>query len=80
MTMSELKKWGSEMHGKKIKAVFWPRSAGTRQDEIRASEDCEIILCESFHGDHDEVWIVVCENGIEVERHNPRHVESIIWE
>lgn len=39
------------------------------------------MVCEqSFHGDHDEVWIVVrSSNGVELSRWNVRAVAEIVW-
>lgn len=33
----------------------------------------------SYHGDHDEWWIVRRINGVEVARYNCRHIQTIDW-
>ncbi len=72
----------NEQNGRKIKMVTWPDSGDELGRCISTNEKCSIELCSTYHGDRDEVWVVVIskETGNEVERHNVKYIESIIWE
>jgi len=68
------------MHGKKISTIYWPDTE-SEQGRMLSSKDDDLILDATYHGDHDEFWIVQKRKitGREVARYNPRYVESIIW-
>lgn len=68
-----------EMHGKKIAAVYWPESGTETGRCLKACNRLDLYLSATFHGDHDEIWIVQVDDGIETARHNPRYVESVTW-
>lgn len=59
-----------QMHGKKIRKVFLP-------DQTELNGD--MWLSATYHGDRDEFWIVSETDGVEIQRTNARHVETIIW-
>jgi hypothetical protein len=67
----------TSMNGKKIAAVYWPDTDLEQSRRLVAGLDCDVL---TYHGDQEEFWIVQTTNGIEVARHNPRYVESIVWE
>lgn len=67
------------MHGKKIEAVWWPDNATETGRNLSSKEGIELELSVTYHGDHDEIWIIEKSHGAEIARHNPRFVESIIW-
>jgi len=70
-----------EMHGKEIAAVFWPDTETEKGRTLKAGDGCDnLYLNATYHGDRDEFWIVQMKDGEEVARHNPRFVESIVWE
>ena len=70
----------TEMDGKKIAAVFWPDTETEKGRSLMNGHGCDDIhLSAAYHGDHDEFWIVQMKGGIEITRHNPRYVETIVW-
>ena len=71
----------TELNGRPIATVWWPRdnSGPARHMNADPKQGHEIILSATYHGDHDEFWIVEKVNGVETQRHNPRYVETIIW-
>ena len=65
-----------KMHGKNISQVFWNEG----KESLDAERDgLSLFLSATFHGDHDEFWIVEMRDGVEIARHNPRYVDQIIW-
>lgn len=69
----------TEMHNKKIAAVYWPDTESESGRCLKAGYGLDLYLSITFHGDHDEIWIVRVEDGVETARHNPRYAESIEW-
>lgn len=69
-------------HGKRIKEFWWPEDEMETGRCMKSCPSMQIELANEFHGDHDEDWIVVKNptTGREISRHNPRYMESIIWE
>lgn len=72
------------MHKKEIKQVWWPDNEAEQGRHISSNDEgLHIEISATYHGDHDEFWIVEykAENGElrEVARHNPRYIESIVW-
>ena len=74
----------TDMHRKPIYMVWWPDTEIEHGRHIISNDERYIELHATYHGDHDEFWIVEYKttNGElhEVARHNPRYVESIVWE
>ena len=70
-----------EMHGKKISAIHWPNTESEKGRCLMAGygECDEIYLSATYHGSHDEFWIVQMKDGEEVARHNTAFVETIEW-
>ena len=66
-----------ELEGKKIQSIFFPDSPG---EKITCSDTVKLILHNDFHGDWDDSWVLVIENGKEIARHNTRYLSSICWE
>ena len=69
----------TEMHKRKIKQVWWPDTEEEKGRNISEEGKTTLMLSATYHGDHDEFWILQLYDGKEVARHNPRYVESIIW-
>jgi len=70
----------TEMHGRKIAAVFWPDTETRKGCCLMVGHGCDDMhLSATYHGDHDEFWIVQTKDGVEVSRHNTRYVETIEW-
>ncbi len=46
---------------------------------IAGAECGDLHLSATYHGDHDEFWIVQTKDGEEVSRHNPKFAETIRW-
>lgn len=70
-----------EMNGKKIDVVYLPdQNDECGRQLVTGSTGCASLhLSATYHGDHEEFWIVQMNNGQEVARHNPRYVETIAW-
>jgi len=69
------------MNGKVIKQICLFGDTGDRSaSPFISQQDKQILyLSASYHGDHDEFWVVVEKDGKEVERHNCRNVACIVW-
>lgn len=69
------------MNGKKIDVVYLPDTNDECGRQLVAGHPgCESLhLSATYHGDHEEFWIVQMYKGEEVARHNPRYVETIAW-
>lgn len=69
------------MNGKKIYQVWWPDTGNDNVLSIKTGRNRILELSATHHGDHDEFWIVVKNaDGKEIERHNTRYVETIVWD
>ncbi len=67
----------NENNGRKIKGIIWAdRPAFWAQKHDIGN----LVFCSTYHGDRDEHWVVELKDGKEVARHNPRYIESIIWQ
>jgi hypothetical protein len=71
----------TKMHGKRIQTVQFPaHNCQEGQDPyLHSNADSRLELSATYHGDHDEFWIVEIRDGKEVARFNPRFVEMIVW-
>jgi hypothetical protein len=68
------------MHGKKIHSIYFP-SDGINDPVCKSCDEFgRLELSATYHGDHDEFWILRIKDGKEVARFNPRFVEFISWE
>lgn len=71
-----------EMHGKKIESIDldprWTQSGNPEriQSGVNAGQ---LSLDASYHGDHDQFWIVDHVKGRELRRWHPRAVMHIVW-
>ncbi len=66
-------------HGKQIAELWLPGDGNAYQEIMRARNDMTLELSATHHGDHDEFWIVVKENGVETRRINAKQVTEIVW-
>ncbi len=73
----------TEMNGKPIKGVYWPDTNTEEGRCLKSSEGIELELSATHHGMFDEFWIIQYglegREMVEVARHNPRLVETIVW-
>jgi len=71
----------SKMHGKSIDYIdlnpMWTQSGNP--ERVSANANRKIEMSATYHGDHEQFWILVFENGQEVERYNPHGVQHIRW-
>jgi hypothetical protein len=70
-----------EMHNKEILCVWWPDTVNESGIHAVADERKGLKMSATYHGDHDEFWIVEYDkdSGTESRRHNIRYVESFEW-
>lgn len=69
----------TEDHGKKIQEIWLPGDGNAYNERIQSKADLQLELSATYHGDHDEFWIVHKRNGIETARTNARQVTEIFW-
>ncbi len=65
------------MDGKAIKSIWWNGADG--DITLHAEAGITLVLCFTYHGDRDEIWVIEYKDGIEKARHNTRHIASIEW-
>ncbi len=72
-----------EMHGKLIKSVVFALPENY-SETLKASDAVLLEMSATFHGDHDEFWIIECHKidgkFMEVKRHNLKYVDSFTWD
>ena len=72
-----------DVHGKQIKSVYWPDGSNGAGACLNSSETILLEMSGTYHGDHDEFWIVesrkIGDDFKEVARHNPKFVEGWAW-
>jgi len=73
----------AEMNGKQIAEVWWPDTE-TEQGRIMKSSDHVLLeMSATYHGDHDEFWIVehnkIEGEFVETARHNLKFIEGFKW-
>jgi len=70
-----------DMHGKLIDYIeldpAWTQSGNPERVIPACGQTLSLSI--TYHGDHDQVWIVLAKGGIEVSRYNPRGVNHIRW-
>lgn len=64
--------WGSPIDRIAAKSSGNPESVGKW-------ESADLHLSATYHGDHDQFWVVVSEGGKEVSRYNARGIQHIVW-
>lgn len=71
----------TDMNGKSIDFIdlnpAWTQHGNP--ERIPAAIGITIALSATYHGDHDEFWIVVSDASGEIGRYNPRGVQHIRW-
>jgi hypothetical protein len=71
----------TKMHGKLIDYIelnpAWTQTGNP--ERVVAREGLTLHLSATYHGDHDEFWIVLSMGGTEVARYNPKGVQHIRW-
>ena len=71
------------LHGRRISYVHFPPDKSGLRSGVRECDTVQIHMSATYHGDHDEHWIVVSDvvDGqlCERTRINPRYVESWDW-
>ena len=66
-----------EKHGKEIKKIWFNGANGDQA--ISASDRTKLTMSATYHGDRDEFWVLVVDDGVEIAQHNCRYVASIEW-
>lgn len=71
----------AQMHGRFIDYIelnpAWTQ--GGNPERVAPANGQRLYLSVTYHGDHDEVWIVLAKGDVEVSRFNPRGVNHIRW-
>ena len=60
--------------GTNVKAISFPNGDG-----VGSSGTSQLKTHNSFHGDHDQDWILMTVDGKETTRYNVDYLESISW-
>ncbi len=72
------------MNGNVIDRVHWPDTESEQGRQLQSGEKLLLVLSATEYPDHAEFWILelhkVDGEWHEVARHNPRYVETIVWE
>lgn len=72
-----------EMNGKIINNVYFPDNINNQPQVLCQTEDIKYHMSATYHGDHDEFWIVqsikVGGKFKEKARWNPKYVEGWEW-
>jgi hypothetical protein len=70
-----------DMHGKLIEYIelepAWTQHGNP--ERVIPPTGQTLRLSVTYHGDHDEVWIVLSEGDVELARYNPAGVNHIRW-
>lgn len=73
----------TEMHGKQIAEVWWPDNSREQGICLSANDETMLEMSATYHGDHDEFWILeykkIDGEFREVARHNPRFIDGFKW-
>jgi len=69
------------MHGKSINYIdlnpVWTQSGNP--ERIEAGNGITLSLSATYHGDHDEFWVVELKGDREVRRFSTRGIQHIRW-
>lgn len=71
------------MHGKPIAVIHFSGGVGGysgNPERIRSDGVQQLHLSATYHGDHDEFWVVRSIDGKELDRYACRHVDHIEWQ
>jgi len=71
------------MNGKLIAEIHFSSGVGGysgNPERIRSDGVQQLYLSATYHGDHDEFWIVRAIDGVEQARYASRHVDHIEWQ
>lgn len=70
-----------EMHGKLIDYIeldpTWTQCG--HPERVSSGDGHTLRLSVTYHGDHDQTWIVLSKGDVEVSRYNPKGVQHIRW-
>ena len=69
----------TENHGKKIKEIWLPGNGNALDSCLKTGTHGDLELSATYHGDHDELWVLVKKEGVETERFNVRQLTNITW-
>ena len=67
----------TEMNGKQVAEIWWVNEHG--DSRVKAEGQKTLALSATYHGDHDEFWVIEYDDMQEVARHNCRQIASIKW-
>lgn len=68
-------------NGRAIAAIFWPDTEHEHNRQVTVTEEMSLILHAENLGDRMEVWVIALhtKTGVEFNRFNARHLDSINW-
>lgn len=71
----------TDMHGKAIAAIHFSgyHTQHGNPEELVAKGNKTLHLSATYHGDHDQFWVIESDDGTEIARHNPKAIDRIIW-
>lgn len=67
----------SQIEGREVEMIIW--TYGSDGSHMCAGGKRSMHVINMYHGDHDDDWVIVMENGKEISRHNVRYIASIEW-
>lgn len=66
-------------HGREVLLITWPPDINGNREQIQSNSGTQLRFHSEYLGDHTENWVLVLCGEKEVQRHNTRFIESIIW-
>lgn len=71
----------TRMHGRRIKYIeldpHWTQHGNP--ESVGLYEPVDLHLSATYHGDHDQFWVVASKDGKEVARYSARSIQHIVW-
>lgn len=62
-------------NGRAVSEIIFERAVS-----IKASDTQTLTYLVEYHGDRDELWVLVKQHGVETARWNTRYIAAIVWE
>lgn len=66
--------------GKAVAKITFPDRPHEFNISITAKDGLTMEILNEYQGDRSDIWVVVFKENKEIERHNVKYIESIIWE
>lgn len=70
------------MNGRSIAAIYFEGGVGCysgNPEMIRENGDLTLHLSATFHGNHEQYWVIEAVKGTEFRRHNVGSIATIEW-